>query len=90
MGKGDNVEPACAANGDTELGERSKQLSKTTSKQNGYAHTNGHPRSDGENTAQSQSSNHSKKSKTSYETMSYARTDLQNMMLLGKFKIYSI
>ncbi|KAK3919401.1 Inactive tyrosine-protein kinase 7 [Frankliniella fusca] len=83
LGKGDNVEPACAANGDTELGERSKRLSKASNKQNGHAHTNGHPRSDGENTAQSQSSHHSKKSKASYETLSYARTDLQNMMLLG-------
>ncbi len=83
MGKGDNVETTCAANGDTELGERSKRLSKASSKQNGHAHTNGHTRSDGENTAQSQSSHHSKKSKSSYDTLSYPRSDLQNMMLLG-------
>ncbi|XP_034234666.1 inactive tyrosine-protein kinase 7-like isoform X2 [Thrips palmi] len=83
VGKGDNVDTACAANGDAELGERSKRLSKASSKQNGHAHTNGHARSDGENTAQSQSSNHSKKSKTSYDALSFARADLQNLMLLG-------
>lgn len=78
------METACAANGDTELGDASKRLSKASNKQNGYAHANGHTRSDGENTAQSQSSNHSKKSKNSYDTLSFARADLQNMMLLGK------
>ena len=78
------METACAANGDAELGDPGKRLSKTSSKQNGYAHANGHARSDGENTAQSQSSNHSKKSKTSYETLCFARADLQNMMLLGE------
>lgn len=41
-------------------------------------------RSDGENTAHSQSSNQSKRSKNSYDKLTFPRQDLQNLMLLGK------
>lgn len=47
---------------------------------NGDVHT---PRSDGENTAQSAGSNQSKRSKGSYDKLSFPRQDINNMMLLG-------
>ncbi|XP_075214156.1 inactive tyrosine-protein kinase 7-like [Lycorma delicatula] len=40
-------------------------------------------RSDGENTAHSQGSNQSKRSKGSYDKLTFPRQDLQNLMLLG-------
>jgi len=77
VAKSDNVE---AGVGETELGNHSKKNRKSGS-QNGVAN---HNRSDGENTAQSQGSNHSKRSKNGYDALSFSRQDLYNMMLLGK------
>uniref|UniRef100_A0A1B6EA58 Protein kinase domain-containing protein n=1 Tax=Clastoptera arizonana TaxID=38151 RepID=A0A1B6EA58_9HEMI len=53
---------------------------KTTKHRNGDATA---PRSDGENTAQSQSSNQSKRCRNNYDKIAIPRQDLHNMMLLG-------